>query len=621
MGERGSTKIFMNYNRAGKSDTLSMMVEVSRPYRKKMIVMIAAGFICSACDSVFPLFNRYALDHYAAEKTLDTLRPFILLYVLLLAVQVAGSYISAILCGMIEVSVNRDLRNRAFRHIQELSLSYFNSNSVGSIHSRIMSDTSKIGETVAWRLMDIVWSGAYLVSILFNMLIISPSLFAAILLLVTAAAVISFIFQGKLIKINRRIREQNSVITGDLNEMVTGVRTIKTMTIEKKMENNFFGNTEKMRGISVRSGRLSALFSSTVSFVSALALSVVLWRGGRLTIEKAMLIGDLSVFMSYALGMLGPVQSIVNTLSQFIAIKANWERFIELMRVSSDVADKPEVIEKYGDAFAPKRENWEQMCGNIRFENVSFTYPDGDAEVLTDFTLDIPKGSMVAIVGETGAGKSTLVNLVCRFYEPTKGKVLLDGKDLRERSVMWLHSHIGYVLQTPHLFSGTIRDNLLYGKPDASEEEISSALKAVHASDIVEGLDNGLDSVIGEGGNSLSTGQKQLISFARAVLADPDILILDEATASVDTITEKKIQSAIKKLTYGRTTFVIAHRLSTIVEADLIIAVNNGRIAEQGSHAELMMKKGYYYSLYTRQHEDIDRVLKDDRYTEEMPIR
>ena len=225
------------------------------------------------------------------------------------------------------------------------------------------------------------------------------------------------------------------------------------------------------------------------------------------------------------------------------------------------------------------------------------------------------------MTGETGAGKSTLVNLVCRFYEPTKGKVLLDGKDLRERSVMWLHSHIGYVLQTPHLFSGTIRDNLLYGKPDASEEEISSALKAVHASDIVEGLDNGLDSVIGEGGNSLSTGQKQLISFARAVLADPDILILDEATASVDTITEKKIQSAIKKLTYGRTTFVIAHRLSTIVEADLIIAVNNGRIAEQGSHAELMMKKGYYYSLYTRQHEDIDRVLKDDRYNEEMPIR
>ncbi|MBO5559626.1 MAG: ABC transporter ATP-binding protein [Ruminococcus sp.] len=588
-----------------------MMVEVSKPYRKKMIIMIVAGFICSACDSVFPLFNRYALDHYVADKTLDTLKMFIFLYVLLLVIQVAGSYISAILCGMIEVSVNRDLRNRSFRHIQELSLSYFNSNSVGSIHSRIMSDTSKIGETVAWRLMDIVWSGAYLVSILFNMLVISPSLFLAVFLLIIAAAVISMVFQGKLIKINRLIREQNSVITGDLNEMVTGVRTIKTMTIEKKMEKKFFEDTEKMRSVSVRSGRLSALFSSTVSFVSALALSVVLWKGGRLTIENAMLIGNLSVFMSYALGMLGPVQSIVNTLSQFIAIRANWERYIKLMEVSPDVSDTPEVISGYGDSFAPKRENWEPMKGDIFFDNVSFRYPDGDTEVLTNFTLDIPKGSMVAIVGETGAGKSTLVNLVCRFYEPTKGRVLLDGKDLRERSVMWLHSHIGYVLQTPHLFSGTIRENLMYGKPDATEEEIYSALKAVYAFDIVEELEGGLDSIVGEGGNSLSTGQKQLISFARAVLADPDILILDEATASVDTITEKKIQSAIKTLTANRTTFVIAHRLSTIVDADMIIAVNNGKIAEQGSHAELMAKKGYYYSLYTRQHEDIDRVLTD----------
>jgi len=588
-----------------------MMVEVSKPYRKKMIIMIVAGFICSACDSVFPLFNRYALDHYVSDKTLDTLKMFIFLYVLLLVIQVAGSYISAILCGMIEVSVNRDLRNRSFRHIQELSLSYFNSNSVGSIHSRIMSDTSKIGETVAWRLMDIVWSGAYLVSILFNMLVISPSLFLAVFLLIIAAAVISMVFQGKLIKINRLIREQNSVITGDLNEMVTGVRTIKTMTIEKKMEKKFFEDTEKMRSVSVRSGRLSALFSSTVSFVSALALSVVLWKGGRLTIENAMLIGNLSVFMSYALGMLGPVQSIVNTLSQFIAIRANWERYIKLMEVSPDVSDTPEVISGYGDSFAPKRENWEPMKGDIFFDNVSFRYPDGDTEVLTNFTLDIPKGSMVAIVGETGAGKSTLVNLVCRFYEPTKGRVLLDGKDLRERSVMWLHSHIGYVLQTPHLFSGTIRENLMYGKPDATEEEIYSALKAVYAFDIVEELEGGLDSIVGEGGNSLSTGQKQLISFARAVLADPDILILDEATASVDTITEKKIQSAIKTLTANRTTFVIAHRLSTIVDADMIIAVNNGKIAEQGSHAELMAKKGYYYSLYTRQHEDIDRVLTD----------
>lgn len=600
----------MAYNPARGSKTLSMMKSVSRPYRKRMVIMIAAGFYCSACDSIFPLFHRYALDHFVALKTLDTMKLFILLYALVLVTQLAGTYISATLCGIIEVSVNRDLRDSSFRHIQELSLSYFNSNSVGSVHSRVMSDTSKIGETVAWRMMDIVWSGAYLISILFNMLMISKPLFAAILVLIIAAAAIAALFQKKLIKINRLMRKQNAVITGDLNEMVTGVRSIKTMAIEKKMENNFYGSTEKMRKLSVRSGKLSALFSSVVSFVSALALAVVLWKGGRLTIEKAMLIGDLSVFMSYALGMLGPVQSIVNTFSQFIAIQANWERYIELMNVASDVSDREDVIERYGDAFAPKRENWEDMHGDIRFDHVSFTYPDGDTEVLTDFSMDVPKGSMVAIVGETGAGKSTLVNLVCRFYEPTSGRVLLDGKDLRDRSVMWLHSHIGYVLQTPHLFSGTVRDNLRYGKPDASDEEITRALEAVSASEIVNGLDNGLDSVVGEGGSSLSTGQKQLISFARAILADPDILILDEATASVDTITEKKIQTAISVLTDNRTSFVIAHRLSTIVGADRIIVVDDGRIAEQGTHEELMKKRGHYYSLYIRQHEDIDRVLE-----------
>mgnify|MGYP002623721936 CR=1 FL=1 len=302
-------------------------------------------------------------------------------------------------------------------------------------------------------------------------------------------------------------------------------------------------------------------------------------------------------------------KNVVKTISEFTAIQANIERYNELISTGSDVEDSPEVIGKYGTESEPRLENWEDMQGDVEFEHITFTYPDGDAEVLTDFSLKIPKGSMVAIVGETGAGKTTLVNLVCRFYEPDSGRVLIDGRDIRERSAAWLHSHIGYVLQTPHLFSGTIRDNLRYAKPDATDEEIHAALEAVSALDIVEHLENGLDTPAGEGGNSLSTGQKQLISFARAVLSDPDILILDEATSSVDTITEKRIQSAIKSLTEGRTSFVIAHRLSTIVGADMIIAVLDGKIAEQGTHRELMEKRGYYYSLYTRQHEDIDKVL------------
>ncbi len=598
------------HSNKGRNGLLRSMARIGRPYIKEMIVMITAGFICSACDSVFPLFNRYALDHFIALKTLDTLAVFIVLYAALLMIQIAGNFISASLCGKLEVSVNRDLRDASFRHIQELSLSYFNRNSVGAVHSRVMSDTSKIGETVSWKLMDVVWNGAYLLSMLVSMAVISPRLFAAVFALMIAAALLSAFFQRRLIKVNRVIRQQNSVITGDFNQAITGIKAVKSLAIEEKTEKDFFSDTAKMQKYSVRSGHISALFSSTVSLVSAAALSVILWRGGLMTIEGAMMIGTLSVFLSYALGMIEPIQNIVRTISEFVAIQANLERYNELMSTAPDVYDTPEVIEKYGDGFAPKQENWEEMQGDVAFDHVTFTYPDGDSEVLTDFSLNVPKGSMAAIVGETGAGKSTLVNLVCRFYEPSKGRVLIDGRDIRERSVMWLHSHIGYVLQTPHLFSGTIRENMLYAKPDASDDEICDALRAVSALDIVNGLDSGLDSKVGEGGNSLSTGQKQLISFARAVLADPDILILDEATSSVDTITEKKIQAAISTLTKNRTSFVIAHRLSTITSADIIIAVLDGKIAETGTHAELMQKKGYYYSLYTRQHEDIDRVLR-----------
>ena len=240
--------------------------------------------------------------------------------------------------------------------------------------------------------------------------------------------------------------------------------------------------------------------------------------------------------------------------------------------------------------------------GDVEFEDVSFRYPDGDEYVLEHFNLKVPRGTNVAIVGETGAGKSTLVNLVCRFFEPTEGRILIDGRDARERSQLWLHSNIGYVLQSPHLFSGSVRDNLRYGKPDATDEEIMEALKVVSADQVVERMDKGLDSDVGEGGSLLSTGEKQLLSFARAVLADPRILVLDEA---IDTVTEKIIQGAIDRVIKGRTSFVIAHRLSTIVDADVILVVKDGQIIDRGTHRELMKRRGYYYDLYTRQYEEL----------------
>ena len=576
-----------------------------RPYRGRIILMVFLGALTSGIDALYPLFNRYALNRFVGERTLKGLPLFIAAYLVLLTVQTLMAYRSTFDCSKTELDVNKDLRNAAFRHLQTLSFSYFNRNSVGYIHSRVMSDTGLIGELVSWRLMNFIWSSSYLIGVLVVMLLIRPGLAFFILLLVPAAALLMSYFQKKLVFFNRKIREINANITGDFNEGITGEKTIKVLNIENRMTENFTKDTADMRRTSVREAHFSALLISTMTMMSSLALSIVLWKGGRLTRDGLMLIGTLSVFMSYALEMLDPIQNIIETFSSVIAIQVNIERLTRLLAEQSDVADSPEVVEKYGDAFDPKRENWEALSGDIEFRDVTFRYPDGEENVLQHFNLKVPHGTNVAIVGETGAGKSTLVNLVCRFYEPTEGQLLIDGRDARERSQLWLHSNIGYVLQTPHLFSGSVRSNLRYGKPDATEEEIMAALRLVSAEGVIEKLEHGLDSNVGEDGSMLSTGEKQLLSFARAILADPRILVLDEATSSIDTVTEKAIQNAISAVIQGRTSFVIAHRLSTIVDADVILVVKGGKIIARGTHKELMREKGYYYQLYTRQYEEL----------------
>ena len=573
------------------------------PYRFRIISMILLGGVSSAIDAAYPLFNRYALDHFVGERTLRGIQWFVALYLILLFGQGIINYVSSVSCGKVEMMLDRDLRNDAFSHLQTLSFAYYNANSVGYIHARVMSDSGLIGEAVSWRMMNLVWNGFYVAGVFVVMLIINLRLALIILLLVPVAVLLMTWFQRKLLYYNRKIREINSRITGNYNEGITGARTIKVLGVEEKMIGDFTKETQNMT--SIREAHFSALFISTVAMMSALTLSLVLWQGGRLTMEGLMMIGTLSVFMSYALELLEPIQSIIETLSAFIAIEANIERVTRLLAEESDVTDTPEVIEKYGDAFRPKRENWEELEGEIEFRDVSFRYPDGDEYVLTDFNLKVPAGTNVAIVGETGAGKSTLVNLVCRFYEPTKGQVLIDGRDARARSLLWLHSNIGYVLQSPHLFSGTVRENLRYGKPDATDEEIMEALRIVSAESVLAKMEKGLDTDVGEGGGMLSTGEKQLLSFARAILADPRILVLDEATSSIDTVTEKAIQTAIAAVIKGRTSFVIAHRLSTIVDADVILVVKGGKIIGRGTHEELMRQKGYYYELYTRQYEEL----------------
>ena len=569
-------------------------------HKKLYITMLISVLPVMAINTVLPLFQRYAIDNFIANKTLDGFTIFVILYAVLILLSCVLDFIGSYNCSKLEMFLLRDMRRCAFNHLQTLSVSYYNTNGVGKIHSRVMSDTSSIGSVIAWDSYSAVSNFVYAVSAIAIMFSLDAILTLCVLALVPIVVPVMVYFHKKQMKYNRLVRETNSLITGGFNEGITGVETTKTLVVEDKLDAQFFENTKQMKKLSSRLGHHRSLFFAIISFVVSTAVAIVLWYGGIITVKGVIAIGTLSVFMTYAQGLVDSVQFVAEALSDLVTIKVNIERFTALMETKSDVQDSPEVIEKYGDSFNEKRENWEPLLGDIEFKDVSFKYPDGEEYVLEHFDLKVKKGTTVAIVGETGAGKSTLVNLVCRFFDPTEGAVLIDGRDARERSVQWLHSNIGYVLQVPHLFSGTVRDNLLYGKPDATDEEMQEAVKSVNAERIIERL-GGYDAQIGEGGNTLSTGEKQLLSFARAILADPAIFVLDEATSSVDTITENLIQQAIDRLMQGRTNFVIAHRLSTIRNADIILVVNDGKIIERGSHEELIKKRGTYFDLYLKQ--------------------
>lgn len=570
-------------------------------YKKKAIIMIILGLIASVIDIMWPIYNSYVLDNYVNKNTILGIGWFVIAYICTALLQALVNYISCSYAMQIEVNINKDLRNKVFKHLQTLSFSFYNQNSVGYIHSRVMSDTSRIGTLVSWSLMDSVWHLSYLLGVIVVMFAVNAKLTLLIVTIIPIIVILFSIFQDSLIKVNREVREINSQITGDLNEAITGAKTIKSLVIEEKMYDDFKKDTSEMKRKAVNAARIRGAFQVTLNMASSLALSIVLWKGGYLAAED---VGTFSLFMTYAEGMMEPVRWIIDAISDLITTQVNIERYSKILNTESDVQDKEAVIKKYGDSFEPNKKEWEEIKGDIEFRDVSFRYPDGDEYVLEHFDLKIPFGTNLAIVGETGAGKSTLANLICRFYEPTSGVILLDGKDLRERSQLWLHSSIGFVQQTPHLFSGTIRENLLYGNPDASEEDINRALELVSAKELVGSLNKGLDTDIGEGGDTLSTGEKQLIAFARAIISNPRILILDEATANIDTVIEQKIQNAIDNIISGRTSIVIAHRLSTVKNADIILVVKDGKIIESGTHKELLRSKGYYYNLYTKQYED-----------------
>lgn len=595
-----------DYNKPFSLKMWMKMGAFIRPHKRKVALCATFMLMVAVIDVFMPLLSAYIIDNFVTPQVSEGMWPFIFLSCGMAIMQAFGVFLFVRMGILIEIRIGQSLRSAVFNHLQKLSFSYYNVTPVGYMMARATSDTSRIGEMVAWGLVDASWALIYTIGVFVSMFLLNWRLALIVLCTVPLLVTATWFFQSRILRLNRKVRKINSQMTGAMNEGITGARTTKTLVIEEQNNREFRAITGDLKKNATRIAFMRGAFGPLIMFIGSVAAAIVLTRGGSWAMDGffGISFGVLSAFISYTTNIFDPISQLAHVISDFVATQVNIERVTGMLEREPDITDTPEVIEKYGDSFNPKRENWEHIQGDIEFRDVTFMYPDGTENVLEHFSLTIPAGTYVAIVGETGAGKSTLVNLVCRFFEPTEGAVLIDGRDSRERSQLWLHSSIGYVLQSPHLFSGTVRENIRYGRLDATDEEVEAAAKLVSADKVIAKLEGGMDADVGEGGDRLSTGEKQLISFARAVLADPRIFVLDEATSSIDTETELLIQKAIAHLLKGRTSFVIAHRLSTIRTADIILVVQDGRVIERGTHRELLRARGHYFDLYTRQFEE-----------------
>ncbi len=586
------------------------LLRFAGPYKWHLTGLAGVMIMVALIDALFPMMNRAAIDRFIVPGTTEGLGGFLALYGVMVAVQAANVFALITLAGRVEVGIVHDLRKTGFRRLQELSFSYYDRTPVGWIMARMTSDAQRLGDTISWGLVDIAWGGSMMIAIGAFMLSMDVTLGLVVLSVIPPLALVSMYFQKRILESNREVRKTNSKISGAYNEGIMGAKTSKALVQEEANLEDFTRLTSRMREMSVRTAIFSGLYLPIVLTLGSIGTGLALWAGGANVMLGTITYGTLVAFIGYTVQFFEPVRELARVITELQAAQASAERIMSLVETEPDIQDGEEVLQRYGDAFEPKRESWEQASGRIEFENVGFKYKEGE-QVLTNFNLSVAPGESIALVGETGSGKSTIVNLACRFYEPTEGRVLVDGRDYRERSILWHESHLGYVLQQPHLFSGTIRDNIRYGRLSATDEEIHRAAEMVNAHTFIARLEKGYDSEVGEGGNLLSTGEKQLISFARAIIADPVFFVFDEATSSVDTETERLIQDAVQKVLEGRTSFIIAHRLSTIRRADRILVIDQGRVIEEGDHNELLALQGKYYHLYTNQflEEEEEEVL------------
>ena len=552
-----------------------------------------AGFLVtialvSALDSYFTFLSKQIIDLAIVPGDVTALVGIVTRYASLLLVQAVFVFTFIYLAGVLGERIRYDLRQVMFNHLQQLSLSYYNQTPVGWIMSRVTSDSDRVAELVTWGLLDVTWGVMNILTATFFMLLINWQLALVVMVSIPVMIVVAVQFRKVILVEFRQSRKFNSKITGAYNENITGVRVVKALGREDENMREFGGLTDRMYASSYRAAWLSALFLPTVQIIGAFALGSVVWYGGLQASYGALTIGGIQAFVSYITFMMWPIQDLARVYAELQNAIASGERMFSLIDAVPAVSEQPGAVDPGS------------VHGEIEFDGVDFTYEDGKP-VLTDFYLKIKPGETIALVGPTGGGKTTIVNLLCRFFEPVRGTIRINGLDYRQLSLHAIQSRVGIVLQTPHLFSGTIRENIRYGRLGATDEEIETAARLSGAHEFISTQDRGYASGVGEGGNLLSTGQKQLISLARAVLAQPEIFIMDEATSSVDTLTEALIQKGMEHLMHGRTSFIIAHRLSTIRRADRILVIEGGRITEMGSHSELLRQRGHYYRLYTQQ--------------------
>jgi ATP-binding cassette subfamily B protein len=561
---------------------------LTKPHLKWVIGFLLTIAAVAVMDSIFTYLSKRIIDDGILGHNSQVLINVLIQYGILIVIQAGGVFLFIYLAGILGERIRYDLRKKMFNHLQALSLSYYSKTPVGWIMARVTSDSERVADLVTWGAVDTTWGIMSITTSLIFMFTINWKMALLVMLIVPILLYVAYQFRKHILGEYRNVRKMNSKIVGAYNENITGVRVIKALGREKENLREFQVLTNGMYRSSYRAAWMSALFLPTVQIISALAVSAVVWYGGVQANVGTMTIGGIQAFVSYITMMMWPVQDLARVFAEMQQAIASAERMFSLIDSKPAVLDKPDAIDPGS------------IKGDIIFDHVNFSY-ESNEPVLSDFSMHVRRGETIALVGATGGGKSTIVNLLCRFYEPVSGKIYIGGRDYTNLSMQAIQSRIGVVLQTPHLFSGTIRENIRYGRLDSTDEEIEQATKIVGAYDFIMRFPNGFKEEVGEGGNLLSVGQKQLISLARAILADPEVFVMDEATSSVDTLTESLIQKGMETLLSRCTSFVIAHRLSTIRRADRIIVIEEGKIAEMGTHAELLRLKGKYYQLYTRQ--------------------